>query len=199
MRGEILSTTFGLKIAPTWRQTTAPLSSHTYMVAVRQISMLGCVTLLAACSADQGRYPSLATRDVELRENTFNVPPANEQSTPVAPSPELAGRLAQLSSQMQQSHAQFLEVLPGARSAVNRAIGSPKGSPAWADAMVRLSQLDAARTQGMAILAELDDMRVDAAIQGGAREAIEDVWIKADATQSEENTVLQSLVGRLPQ
>ena len=168
------------------------------MVAIRQLITVGCVALLAACSADQGRYPSLATRDVELRDGVFNVAPS-EPAPPVAPSADMAQRLNQLVGQMQQSHARFLELLPATRTAVNRAVGSPKGSPAWADAMVRLSQLDSARTDGMAVLAKLDDMRVDSAINGGPREAIEDVWIKADATQSEENTVLQSLVGRLPQ
>lgn len=168
------------------------------MMAMRQLTTLGSIALLAACSADQGRYPSLATRDVELRDDMFSVPPS-EPAQPVAPSADMAERLDQLAARMQQSHARFVNVLPTARAAVNRALGSPKGSPVWADAMVSLSQLDSARTEGMAVLAEIDELRVDSAINGGPREAIDDIWMQADATQSEENTVLQSLVGQLPQ
>ena len=168
------------------------------MVTFRQISILGCIVLLAACSADKGRYPSLATRDVELREDLFNVP-GSAAPAPVAPSAELAARLDELAAEIDRSHGKFLAVLPNARAAVNRAVGSPKGSTAWADAMVRISELDAARSLGMSSLARLDELRVEAATNGGAIEAIEAVWVRADATLSEENTVLSRLTGRIPQ
>lgn len=169
------------------------------MVNPRILSILGGIFALSACTADNGRYPSLATRDIELRENLFNVPPAPPATQAPAPSAELTARLAQLDMQIGNAHKQFLAILPEVQSAVTNATGSQKGSPARAEAMVRISELDAARSQGVAALAELDGLRVSAAIAGAARGAIETAWAKADAIVLEESATLQALTGQIAQ
>lgn len=124
---------------------------------------------LAACASAPGGYPSLAIRDAERVTGTIAAP--EPYVPPPTPAPVL-DRLTQLTGEAASAHAAFLSKAPSARSTVTAARGASAGSENWAQAQVALAGLEAARSQAMVALADLDRLYVDAAVEATELEPI---------------------------
>jgi hypothetical protein len=150
------------------------------------------VPLLAGCASPDGEYPSLAIRDAERAEGTFEpVAP-----TPYVPPPTPAAvvdRLTRLAADAASAHQAFLAEAPAARSAVAAAGRAEFGGDSWARASVALAGLESARSQAMIALADLDRLMVDAALEGGELERIVAVRNTVIAQVDEQNATIETL------
>ena len=147
--------------------------------------------LLAACATPEGEYPSLDIRPQERASGTLQPPPA-----PYVPPPTPAlvlGRLEQLAADAVSAHRAFLAEAPAARSAVAAASGAEPGRDGWARASVALAGLASARSRAMIVLADLDRLMVDAAVEGGELERIVAARDRVIAQVDEQNAVIASL------
>jgi len=151
---------------------------------------------LSACAASSDRYPSLAIRDAERVEGTFE-PDAGDAAAP-APSPpsaELVARLGQLREQAASAHREFLSAVPGAERLA--AAAGALGSDSWASAQVALADLDSARSKAAVPLGDLDILFVDATLAADQREAIATTRAEVVRLVSEEDAVLARLRARV--
>ncbi len=153
--------------------------------------------LLAGCVGASERYPSLAIRDFERINGTFEpVDPILE------PSPAPAGQGTQLEyliAQAQTAHNAFMEAVPAARSLVAAIDAKDPESKAWGDAQVALSSLDSHRSQAAIALGDLDLLYANASTDFVEREAIAEARETVIATIVEEDAILMELRGRADQ
>lgn len=105
---------------------------HTALLA------LMAVLLLPGC-AQNGGYPSLAPRPIEL---TGDVTPPAADATPEPIDPAMAARIADLSNQAADAARRFDAAAESARSAVAAAKGAQPGSRPWLAAQTALAVLD---------------------------------------------------------
>lgn len=165
---------------------------------VLRIAPLALAAPLAACAAGSADYPSLAIRDAERVEGTFEPAPAPEApAPPVQPSADLLERLAQLRAEAASAHQAFLEAAPGTRSAVEAARGIGVESKLWAAAQVALADLDSARSQTAVALGNLDLMFADATLAFELREPIADARGDVAELVAQEDAILAELRGAL--
>ena len=166
-----------------------------------RIAILFPLALLAACaSASGGKYPSLATRPGERVSGTAEPVPV------LAPPPATAAtgsRIAQLRAQARAAHARFGERRASAATLSAAAQGSAVASEAWSVAQVALASLEAARSEAMIALADLDSLYVSAKDQAALTDGSGDVdaigAVRDDviALIGEEDSTLSDLRGRL--
>lgn len=151
---------------------------------------------LSACASTAGKYPSLAIRDAERVQGTFEpdaAPPP--QPAPPPPSAALVSRLAELVDQASRAHRAFTAAVPGAQRAVAAAGGT--GSDSWASAQVALADLDASRSKAAVPLGELDTLFIDATLAAENRDAIAAARDQVIAMIGDEDAALARLRGRL--
>lgn len=151
---------------------------------------------LSACAATSGQYPSLAIRDAERVQGTFEqeaAPPL--PAPPAAPSADLVARLAGLRQDAQAAHRAFLASAPGAERLARGAGGT--GSDSWASAQVALADLDASRSIAAVALGDLDVMFIDATVADEQRAAIAATRTEVVGLVGEEDAVLARLRGRV--
>lgn len=151
---------------------------------------------LSACAAGSDRYPSLAIRDAERVQGSFE-PDAAEAPAPLpaAPSAELLARLAQLREEAASAHREFLAAVPAAARLA--AAAGAVGSDSWASAQVALADLDSARSKAAVPLGDLDVLFVDATLAAEQREAIAVTRAEVVGLIGEEDAVLARLRGLL--
>lgn len=170
-----------------------------------RIAILLPFILLAACAStgatgNGGKPPSLATRPGERVGGT-----AEPAAAPVPPPATAAtgSRIAQLRAQAQAAHARFGERRASAAALSASAQGAAVGSEAWSVAQVALASLEAARSDAMIALAELDTLFVAAKIDAvptdgsGDVDAIGATREDVIALIGEEDATLSALRGRL--
>ncbi len=158
------------------------------------------LTCAACATPDAGAYPSLAIRDVERVDGTFepvqsdrlDVPPVETQGTG-----DLPTRLAALQAQARDAHAAFLAALPMAERRVSAAAGSAIGTDAWASAQVALADLDSQRSQAAIALGDLDTLYTAAAVQAEDVAAVAAARDQVIALVGEEDAALQRLRERI--
>ena len=151
---------------------------------------------LSACASTSDRYPSLAIRDAERVEGTFEADvAATPVPAPAPPSADLLARLAGLRSDAAGAHREFLSLLPQAQRLVAAAGGV--GSDGWASAQVALASLDAARSKAAVPLGDLDVLFVDATIAAELREPIAEARGEVLQLIAEQDAALARLRGRL--
>ena len=83
--------------------------------------------LVAGCAASSDRYPSLAVRDVERAEGTFDPVPGPQLDVPeveVDVGPDLGAGLTSLVADAQAAHTAFTDAVPAAERSVRAASGS---------------------------------------------------------------------------
>ncbi len=114
---------------------------------------------LVACAGSKGAYPSLNKREVERVTGTAEpVAPDAQPAPPPQASVELQDRLAGLLGRAQQANERFHAHEAGARSAVSAAANAAVASEGWTRAQVALAELEAARSDAVISLAELDQL-----------------------------------------
>ena len=166
-----------------------------------RLAILLPLVLVAACaSTGTSQYPSLATRPGERVSGTA-VPVAAPAPPPATAA--TGSRIAQLRAQAQAAHARFAERRASAASLSAAAQGAAVASEAWAVAQVALASLEAARSEAMIALADLDSLYVDAKSGAVATNGSGDVDVIGAARDEvialigEEDATLAALRGRL--
>ena len=157
------------------------------------LAMLGCS--LGACASASDAYPDLAIRDVERAAGTLQpaepapyVPPA-----PPATVLDRLDRLDQLAAEAANAHRAFLAEAPQARSAVAAARGADAGADSWSRAQVAVAGLESSRSQAMIVLADLDRIYVDAAIEGTGLAHIAATRDLVGAQVDEQNAAIEDM------
>lgn len=157
--------------------------------------------LLAGCAGSApGHYPSLAIRDAERAEGTFEPVPSPRLDVPavdVDVTGGLEARLAALLGQAQSAHTEFGATVSSAERRVEAASGSGVGSDSWAAAQVALAELDSARSNAAIALGDLDILFAAATVQAQDREAIVATRDAVIALVAQEDAVLERLRARL--
>lgn len=165
----------------------------------RKFAILLALPLATAACTTSGEdaYPSLAIRDAERAQGTFEPAPAQRLDVPeveVDVSGGLDARLTALLEQAQAAHADFLDSTPEAERRVSAASGSAIGSDVWAAAQVSLADLDSARSHTAIALGDLDSLYTAAAVQAAAEvAAIETTRQQVLALVGEEDATLARL------
>lgn len=160
----------------------------------RQMAIGLTAILLTACAGQKETYPSLAIRDVERVEGSFQ--PETASLEPVAESPpsaDLVERLAQLQNTAASAHRSFMAAAPETTRLVNAAAGTDVTSDRWAGAQVALAGLDSSRSQAAVPLGDLDLLHADAAIALEQRQAIQAARMAVIGLIAEEDAILSDL------
>lgn len=124
-----------------------------------QLVILGSVVLLGGCLEPMADRPSLARRDVELRDRQAEAkappPPIETVSDPA-----LAKDLAAILGKADNAEADFALARSPAQVATGAARGASVGSEPWSVAQTRISALDAPRQQLSQLLGDLEELYV---------------------------------------
>lgn len=168
---------------------------------------LALALVLSSC-ASGADYPSLARRDAE-RITAERVTGTAQVATPAPsppaapPSPQLAGRVAQLVEQARASHQRFT----ARRGATERLVGAARGaavaSESWSVATTAVADLEAARNGTATALAELDQIYVAEAVTAAETGETGNVDMastgraQVEALAAEEQATIDRLRGRL--
>ena len=158
---------------------------------------LTAILLLGACTTNRDEYPSLARRPAERLTATFDAPAAPEVVVRPAPPASVSGQLGGLVGAAQAADAKFRAREPRARSTVSAAASAKMGSESWGTATIAVAELEAARSEAMLALSELDRLYNESSIAGedpGAIGAARDTVLGLIARQDQ---VLGELRGRL--
>lgn len=130
-----------------------------YMLVRRKIFfLLPLMAGLGACTAGDGRYPSLAMRDFEIAPPA----PAAAPPAPIRPVAD-AALLGDLRTAALRAHAGFTRHEAEAARLARRAAGQPIESDTRAAALVAMADLAAERGATSAVLADLDRLAAEAA------------------------------------
>lgn len=116
---------------------------------------LSLTALLGGCLEPMADRPSLARRDVELRDRQAEAkapPPPIESVT----DPALARDLTALLARADKAEADFAMARSAAQQAVAAAKNASVGSEAWSVAQTRISALDAPRRELTQLLGDLE-------------------------------------------
>lgn len=151
--------------------------------------------LLTACSNNQDSFPSLARRPAE-RLNT-PAPETTPAPAPAPPDPAQIERIAGLVAKANTAHDRFAARSGPARGLVSAAAGAAVASESWSVATIALSELEAARSEAMIALADLDALYARAVVDGTDSAELTKAREAVVALVGEEDRVLGELQGRL--
>jgi hypothetical protein len=154
--------------------------------------------LLAGCAKDSELYPSLAIRDQERVTGAFD---------PVEPPPDIPprqgaatqGNLARYRADAADAHKRVLAAAEQARAPLAAARGKDTGGDEWASASIALANVEAARSETMIALAEIDLLYVAAQTQAGELGAIVGALSEVNAMVLEEDRLIATLYRDLAQ
>jgi hypothetical protein len=150
---------------------------------------------LAGCASTDGDFPSLSKRPYE------NANPIKESDSTVtnlttALPALLASQTDGLLIRSRKAASAFAGALPLAQSSARSASGAAVGSETWVQAHMVLSRLDAARSDGVAALAEMDKLVVTERERGadsGLLGLLETVQRELADTVSDQNARIGAL------
>lgn len=170
------------------------------MAAFRPALVLMLPLMASACSTASGEFPSLARRPAE-RVNGAAEPALAPPIPPLAESvaPDLAARLVRIESQARAGHAKFQAREPRARATAGAARGSAVASENWSVATVAVAELEAARSEVMIAMADLDSLYAAERVAGSDGASIGAVRDRVEALVRQEDRVLAELGNRVPQ
>lgn len=127
------------------------------------IAIVTLAATVAGCATSNDRYPSLAIRDFERVQGTFEV--ANEVTGIEPPAPASATDITeavQLVDQARLSYQGFLDLLPAAKEKMQAARGLGPDENAWAEGQLAFADLVVKRGEVATFLSNLDLMFADA-------------------------------------
>lgn len=156
---------------------------------------------LVAC-ASPSDYPSLSKRGYERVTGTAQAATPGSQPAEAPPAPAtLQTKVEQLLELAKSAHGAFTAKREGIQRAVQAGSGAARASEGWVSAQVALAELEAARSDAVISLAEIDGLYADervarpeaispsAALLGSAREQVK-AWV------DEENGVIEQLTSQ---
>lgn len=168
------------------------IDRKTFVIPLLLTALAGC----AGSGSGSGKYPSLAIRDIERVQGTFEPVGAEQLDVPkveVAYSGSLLDRLSALVGQAEDAHRVFTAAVPVAEQLANAANDAEIGSDAWASAQVALAGLDSARSDVAVALGELDILHAARAVQAEDVGAIDAARGKVLALVTIEDATLERL------
>lgn len=163
----------------------------------RVLLLAAVIPAMAACAANDGRYPSLQMRPAERVAGTFE--PATPPPAPAPMAEGTLGRLGDLEAAARTAHARFAAQAPEARSLVLAGRGADVTDNRWGAAQIALADLDGIRSETAIALGDIDLMFVDATLTNTERAAIERTRSAIVALVAEEDGVLANLRGEAGQ
>lgn len=163
----------------------------------RVLLLAAVIPAMAACAANDGRYPSLQMRPAERVAGTFE--PATPPPAPAPMAEGTLGRLGDLEAAARAAHARFAAQAPEARSLVLAGRGADVTDNRWGAAQIALADLDGIRSETAIALGDIDLMFVDATLTNTERAAIERTRSAIVALVAEEDGVLANLRGEAGQ
>jgi hypothetical protein len=119
------------------------------------IVIIAPALLVSGCLQPMDDFPSLARRDVELRDRQAEAlapPPAIETVT----DPALARQLKGVLDKAEDAQETFAVARSAAQQAAGSARNAPVGSESWSVAQTRISTLDSSRRQLAELLGDLE-------------------------------------------
>ena len=156
---------------------------------------LATIALLSACANGQDNFPSLAPRDIERPDAPIPTP----SPTPVADDAALDAQIGEKAAAFDRAVAAFDTAADKARPLVTRGRGASVGSGAWIAAQTALADLDTARSQMLAPLADLEAIAIDRAQAGDPPyPALEEALTKAEAADAKRAQALDDLDALVP-
>lgn len=135
--------------------------SGVYMFIRMKIpALVPLIAALSACAGGDGRYPSLAMRAFET------APPVSAPAAPTAPIRPVAdaAMLSALVARANTAHTRFTGQEPAAARLAQAAAGRSIESDRRAAALVAMADLAVQRGATSAVLADLDQLAVEASI-----------------------------------
>ncbi len=169
------------------------------MAVIRPALLLAAALLTSACSTTEGEFPSLARRPAERVSGTAEPAPAPPPMVAEPVAPGLAAQLAGFERQARMGHTKFQSREARARQMVGAARGAAVGSERWSVATVAVAELEAARSEVMIALADLDSLYAAERVAGGDGSAIGVVRESVQALVKQEDRVLAELGNQLVQ
>lgn len=167
------------------------------------LSALGPVVLLSGCAsiADDGTYPSLERRAVEVRLNAPADSPPPAPPPPPAVTADLVTAIAGLEADAGRGDAAFRTALAAVQRQVSAARGAAAGSESWFVAQAALSGLDQTRGPTTLALTELDRLHLAAEMDGRTAdaEALAVAAARVAATAAAQRAAFDQLAGALAQ
>jgi len=159
---------------------------------------------LSACASTKD-YPSLARRPAERITGTAEVviPAPEANAAPALPSADFTARLSQLVEQARRGQGRFTEKRAAAEHLIASADGATLGSESWSVASVALGDLDAARSDALVAMGELDELYTAESVKGdetgdyGNAQAAAAAHAEVRGWIAEEDAILARLRGRL--
>ncbi len=116
---------------------------------------------LAACASND-KYPSLSKREAErITGSAPAAEPIDAGEPPAQPGGNLEEQLITLLDNARTANASFLEIQGEVAATIARSQGADQGSEEWSNAEVALARLEAARSNAMISLGELDQLYAD--------------------------------------
>lgn len=146
---------------------------------------------LSACLEPMDDRPSLARRDVELRDRQAEAkapPPQIETVT----DPALAQDLTAMLARADKAEADFALARSAAQQAAGAARGKDVGSEDWSVAQTRISALDAPRRELAQLLGDLEELYVARLAKEAAGELIPGGSDQIDQTRTHVLALLES-------
>ncbi|WP_033922818.1 hypothetical protein [Sphingomonas sp. 37zxx] len=128
----------------------------------KRIFLVALGSLLGACAAPDGDYPSLLPRPIE--QESFAEPARPEPEASADPALEV--KVAEQAAALASAATAFDRAAAEADSLSRAARGSSAGSESWIAAQVALSGLDAMRSATAETLADIERLAIDRAAQG---------------------------------
>ena len=161
---------------------------------------LASLIAVSACTSTQGDYPSLAIRDVERAQGSFEPTESRRLDVPEV-EVDLEGgveaRLGALVGAARTAHETFLDLMPEARRRVGAAGSRSVASDAWGAAQVSVAELEAARSQVAIPLGDLDAIYVSQTVQAEQSAQVVAARDQVLGWIAEEDAVLAELGARL--
>lgn len=151
--------------------------------------------LLGACASNDGKYPSLARRDIERTSGALPPPAEPAPLKPLAAG--IRARAAELAADVRGAHARFMSRRALTAELVAAARGSAVASETWSVATVALSQLEASRSEALVAVAALDRIHIDERMAGSDVAPLEAILAEAKEILAEEDAVIAALGAQL--
>ena len=150
--------------------------------------------MLGGCAANSDRYPSLAIRDFERVQGTFEVAGEVEAFDPPAPAnPSAVAQAANLVAEARMAHQEFIDLVPLAGEKLRASESMGPEDYEWTEGQLTLAALDIQRSKVAILLGDLDLMFADASLSYEELGQIEEARETVRQLVAEEDTILSSL------
>ena len=159
------------------------------------IAGLIAVAMLGGCAANSDRYPSLAIRDFERVQGSFEVAGEAEAFDPPAPAnPSAVAQAADLVAVARLAHQEFIDLVPSATEKLLIAESLGPEDYEWTEGQLTLAKLDIQRGKVAILLGDLDLMFANASLSYEELGQIEEARDIVRQLVAQEDEILSSLI-----